>query len=191
MHMRKLLLSAVLVGVAACAGDSPTAPVAGGAAANQSYYRGPSLPGARRTQSALSGDFVPLNCVPRTSAQGSAVIGPAGGTLWIGAHRLIVPAGALTEKVLISGTVPEGRPFEIDLQPHGLQFRKAAGLILDARSCVDVPPIVYLIDQVNVSPPIAAIYSNWWKMIACPIWHFSGYAVAFYSGEEANAGSAQ
>jgi hypothetical protein len=78
--------------------------------------------------------------------------------------------------------VTEGKPFEVDLQPHGLTFSKAAGLVLDAASCIEVPSIVYLIDEETVSDPIAAIYSNWWHAIACPIWHFSGYAVAFYAG---------
>ena len=183
----------LLVAASSCTGDSPTAPVAtSDATATASYRSYGWMPGSRRTSSATSGKFVPINCTPRRSAQGSAVIGPAGGTLWIGTHRLIVPAGALTQPVLISGTVPEGRPFEIDLQPHGLQFRKAAGLILDASSCTEVPTIVYLIDQYNVSPPIPAIYSNWWHMIACPIWHFSGYMIALGdNGSEGHEVSAQ
>ena len=130
----------------------------------------------------LSGAATPLNCKPAHPSYGSAVIGPEGGSLIIGSNRLIVPPGALTKPVLITGTVPEGKPFEVDLQPHGLTFKNAAGLILDATSCLDVPNIVYLIDQVTVSDPIEAVYSNWWHTIACPIWHFSGYAVAFYAG---------
>lgn len=173
--MRKLVLATLaLAAAAACSGDV-TAPVAqssssASATAGNGYY-----PGWRRTGDAQAGKFVPLNCSPSKTAYGSALIGPSGGVLQIGTHKLIVPAGALTKKVLISGTVPEGRPFQVDLQPHGLQFRKAAGLILDATSCTNVPPIVYLIDQYTQTPPIPAIYSNWWKAIACPIWHFSGY----------------
>ena len=181
--MRKRFLLALALGVAitACTGDAPTGPTAKGPAAAE--YRSHGYhPGWRRTDQALTGRFTPLNCIPRVSAHGSAVIGPAGGVLNIGTHRLIVPAGALTENVLISGTVPEGKPLEIDLQPHGLQFRKAAGLILDASSCTNVPTIVYIIDQYNLGPPVAAFYSNWWKAIACPIWHFSGYMVAFDPG---------
>jgi hypothetical protein len=184
--MRKYLsIAAVLFAAVSCSGDTATAPVmqAPAANANSGYY-----PGRHRTADALAGKFTPINCVPRVSAQGSALIGPSGGTLFIGRHRLIVPPGALQSKVLISGTVPEGKPFEIDLQPHGLQFKKAAGLILDAPSCIDVPTIVYLIDQYTQSPPIPAIYSNWWHMIACPIWHFSGYAIAFNDpGSESDA----
>lgn len=178
--MRKNLFVLVTVVLAAACGDAPTAPVVSSAAPATAHYGSgykSTLPGSRRTGDALAGKFVPANCVPRQASHGSALIGPSGGVLWVGTHRLIVPAGALTQKVLISGTIPEGRPFEIDLQPHGLQFRKPAGLILDARSCVDVPTILYLIDQYSVSPPIPAVYSNFWKMIACPIWHFSGYVI--------------
>ncbi|HET9425810.1 MAG TPA: hypothetical protein VFO55_10595 [Gemmatimonadaceae bacterium] len=180
--MRKYALLAVsLLSAAACTGDVPTTPAPASASTRATTHRG-YYPGSRMLDLIEAGKLTPINCVPRVSSQGSALIGPAGGTLWIGRHRLIVPAGALTKKVLISGTVPEGRPFEIDLQPHGLEFRKAAGLLLDASSCTDVPTIVYLVDQYSVSPPIAAIYSNWWRMIACPIWHFSGYAIALGDG---------
>jgi hypothetical protein len=182
--MRKSFLPAMaLAAVVACSGDAPTGPVIAStspatASGTTGYY-----PGSRLTADVQAGRFTPVNCSPRITYEGSARIGPAGGVLRIGPHRLVIPAGALRRKVLISGTVPEGKPFQIDLQPHGLQFRKAAGLVLDATSCIEVPPIVYIIDQVNVSAPIEAMYSNWWKTIACPIWHFSGYMVAFADGE--------
>ena len=188
MRIRFLTASAALVAAVACTGDAPTGPVASAAPANTNYSSG-YYPGAKRTDAALAGKFIPMNCVPKRAATGSAVIGPAGGILTVGTHRLIVPAGALTQPVLISGTVPEGKPFEIDLQPHGLQFRKAAGLILDASSCTNVPTIVYLIDQYNQGPPTPAFYSNWWKAIAAPIWHFSGYAICLGLNSEGNEGS--
>jgi len=188
--MRKLIISALaLAAAAACTGDAVTAPPVGANAPAVANWGTP--PGSRRTPDALSGKFTPLNCSPRHEATGSALIGPSGGILRIGNNRLIVPAGALTQKVLISGTVPEGKPFQVNLEPHGLQFRKAAGLIIDATSCIDVPNIVYLIDQYTVSEPILAVYSSWWKAIACPIWHFSGYAIAFGNGNDGDAGSAQ
>ena len=180
--MRKFILAALsLAAAGACTGDAPTMPVASASSANADVGTG-YTPGWRRTQDAVDGKFVPVNCSPRRSASGSAWIGPSGGVLQIGPHRLIVPAGALTKKVFISGTVPEGKPFQVNLEPHGLQFRKAAGLILDASSCTDVPDIVYLIDQYTQGPPIKAVYSEWWKAIACPIWHFSGYMIALGDG---------
>lgn len=181
MKHRALLLPAAIVAAAfaaACTVDSSVGPRSGGSAfANV----GPNslIPGSNLTSMVLSGQLTPINCSPNDSSYGSALIGESGGDLLIGPHRLIVPPGALTQPTLISGTVPAGQPFQIDLQPHGLTFRKAAGLVLDASSCTDVPNIVYLIDGITPSDPIEATYSNWWHTIAAPIWHFSGYAVAF------------
>jgi hypothetical protein len=192
--MRRTILAPVAfvaaLAAAACTGDAPTAPVASGTSAVAQRGQG-WFPGQRRTSAMTSGKSTPINCVPKTSSVGTARIGASGGTLYIGRHRLIVPPGALTKPVQISGTVPAGKPFEIDLQPHGLQFRKAAGLILDASNCTNVPTIVYLIDQINVSPPIPAFYSNWWHTIACPIWHFSGYAIATGPTESPDESSTQ
>jgi hypothetical protein len=189
IHRLALLILGVAAGACSTA-DGPTTPVASTTHAN-AYLGTGTPPGWNRTLDAIAGTFTPLNCAPREIAQGSAIIGPKGGILQVGSHRLIVPAGALTSEVLISGTVPEGRPFEIDLQPHGLQFKKPAGLILDASSCVDVPTIVYIVDQVEVGDPIPAFYSNWWKAIACPIWHFSGYMIALGDNAESHEIGAQ
>lgn len=119
-------------------------------------------------------------CTPREPQYGTATIGPNGGELDVGPHRLIIPPGALQETVEISGTALEDSSTPtIDLEPHGLQFKKPAGLILDASNCTDVPDIVYINEIGVVSDPIPAVYSNWWHTIAAPINHFSGYAVAF------------
>lgn len=180
---RHLLTAAALLAAASCMSDSGTAPVARGATASSDRVNlMHELPGSQLTDAVISGKLQPLNCIPTSSSEGTAIIGPTGGTLTVGTHRLIVPAGALDEEIEISGTIPEGLPFQIDLQPHGLQFRKAAGLILDASSCLSVPDIVYLIDQTTISEPIEATYSTWWMTIACPIWHFSGYAIALGDG---------
>jgi hypothetical protein len=172
--MRKILLGLGVLAAAACSSDAPTVPAASRPATKAMSV----LPGSRLSVDGVVDRIALINCIPRTSATGSASIGPAGGTIWIGPHRLTIPAGALDEKVDISGTVPADKPFEIDLQPHGLQFRKAAGLVLDVTSCLDVPAIVYLIDEYTQSPPIEATYSTLWHTVACPIWHFSGYAIA-------------
>lgn len=187
--MRPYLILAVTIVVAGCAGDAPTTPASSSAATRNREYS--SYPGSSRTADALTGKFVPLNCTPREAAAGAATIGPPGGELHIGTHRLIVPPGALREWVHISGSVPADQHFRIDLQPHGLQFHRAAGLVLDASNCTDVPAIVYIIDEYNYGPPIEAIYSNLWMTIASPIWHFSGYIISLGENSEANENGAQ
>jgi hypothetical protein len=172
-----LFFLAAVVTASACAdlASSPT----------RSTRQDPSRSIGKAGLPATSGNFKGkvLNCVPKEASYGSALIGPAGGDLIIGTHRLIVPPGALTKLVLISGTVPADETFKIDLQPHGLEFKKPAGLILDASSCAGVPTIVYLIDDLVASDPVAAVYSHFWHTIAAPIWHFSRYAIAMRTCE--------
>jgi hypothetical protein len=167
------LFAAALITASACA-DFTSAPTR---SVRQDPSRSIGKAGLPATTTNFKGRV--LNCTPTEASYGSALIGPAGGDLIIGTHRLIVPAGALTKFVEISGTVPSGETFRIDLQPHGLQFKKPAGLILDASSCASVPTIVYLLDDLYPQEPIPAVYSHFWHTIAAPIWHFSGYAIAF------------
>ena len=177
---------AVTLTVLACAaltacGTSDTvapreAPPPVGSASQQGPTNPPGLKGAPQiieTRGGMKG------CQPRDAQYGTATIGPSGGELDAGPHRLIIPPGALNVTVVMSATVPEGGAPTIIFEPHGLQFKKPAGLILDASNCFDVPNVVYINEIGVVSDPIAATYSTWWHTIAAPIDHFSGYAVAF------------
>lgn len=137
-----------------------------------------SIPGSKGNgtdQNAARGNALACN-VP-SPLQGSAWIGPDGGVLDIGPHRLIVPPGALTKQTLLSGTIPTGNSIEIDFQPSGLQFRKPAGLIFDVSSCGPVPNAIFIDEVGGEDEHIQAIYSNWWHTIAAPIEHFSVYAL--------------
>ena len=119
-------------------------------------------------------------CERRDVAADSALIGPAGGTLRVGANELVVPPGALTAAVMVRGEVPEDTVASIRLFPEGLVFRKPAGLVLDTDGCADpgdAAKILYLDDAGNVLEEIDAHYSPWWKRVAAPINHFSRYAL--------------
>jgi hypothetical protein len=118
-------------------------------------------------------------CTPRDPQYGTATIGPNGGELDVGPNRVIIPPGALTTTVVVSGTSPADADPTIILEPTGLQFKKPAGLILDASNCLDVPDAIYVNEIGVLSDPIPAIYSTWWHTVAVPINHFSGYLVAF------------
>lgn len=126
-----------------------------------------------------------VTCERHPTYVGSAEIGPRGGTLVVGRSRVIVPPGALTKTVHITATIPAGDHITIQFQfsPHGLVFRKPAGLVLDASGC-DIPSyyapsIVYLGDNGEILQYIQSYYSNHWHFVAAPIWHFSRYAVAW------------
>ena len=116
--------------LSACSSSDAVAPPRDQPSATASLDLGSQIPGYLgaphivETQGGLHG------CTPRDVQVGTATIGPSGGVLE-GPHRLIIPPGALTQTVQISGTTVEGETPTIELEPHGLQFRKSAGLVLD------------------------------------------------------------
>ena len=173
MRAPRCLLLTAAVGIAACAGSDATSPTSAPSVASMDA----GLPGSVGKGTMTGGGF--NGCTPSNPQYGTAIIGPSGGELIVGNHRLIVPAGALAQTIQISGSAPAAETPTIFLEPHGLQFRRPAGLILDASNCTDVPSVVYLNDIGGVSEPIPATYSTLWRTIAVPIDHFSGYAVAF------------
>jgi hypothetical protein len=182
MMRRRLSLLAAVVLVAACNASDSTAPQSNRdhAAANRSsmvgyIHDGHMIPGSGGLAGAATQEHHPLACSVPVALWGSAIIGAKGGELVVGTHRLIVPAGALTEDTQLSATVPAGSLMEIHFEPHGLQFKKPAGLVIDASACGEVPNVVYLDEMGGIAEHIRAVFSTWWHTIAAPIDHFSGY----------------
>jgi hypothetical protein len=174
-----VLTAATLTAGIGCAGTDTTAP-ARVATSGASADKGSIPPGSVGAPHIITNGAGMIGCTPRDPQYGAATIGPSGGELDIGPHRLIIPPGALQQFVEVSGTVTEDSASpRIDLEPHGLQFNRPAGLILDASNCTDVPDIVYINEVGVISDPILAVYSTLWHTIAAPINHFSGYMVAF------------
>ena len=66
----------------------------------------------------------------------TSVIGPRGGVIAGGGAQLVIPAGALTEDVAITMTVPAGDFLDVQFAPHGLQFRVPATLSIAVRGTV-------------------------------------------------------
>lgn len=171
MHYRpSVIVLATLLAVAACGAPDSSAPTSG--AGRPASGQGT----LSRGQSQL------VHCTNRTAVADSGEFGPSGGTLVVGDNLLIIPPGALTDRVVIRGTVVADTVALIQFDPDGLQFRKPVGLVLDASGCdVDgyTPDIVYVDDQGQVLERIEARYSNAWHTVAAPIEHFSGYAIAW------------
>jgi hypothetical protein len=124
-----------------------------------------------------------VQCTLREAVRDSAVIGADGGTLIIGQNRLIVPAGALTEPTLITGTVPAENVASIRFEPSGLTFQRPAGLVMDVTGCEvpdpsAVPDVNYLDAAGEIIERINARFAPLWHTIAAPIDHFSQYAIA-------------
>jgi hypothetical protein len=173
---RAVVIALGVVFGAACAASDSTSPTT--LASRSTALSDGRVPGSVGAANAPGGGSL-RGCTTHDAQYGTATIGSNGGELVVGSSRLIVPPGALKETVEISGTMTEDAAPTIYLEPHGLQFKKPAGLILDASNCTDVPNAVYINEIGVASEPILAVYSTWWHTIAVPIDHFSGYAVAF------------
>ena len=78
-----------------------------------------------------------LGCTPLPYARTEQTVGPAGGTILVGPHRLVIPAGALAAPVLITAEAPADSVNSVRLLPHGLTFApgKPARLTLSYANC--------------------------------------------------------
>ena len=121
-------------------------------------------------------------CDPLKPVTTSALFGPAGGTLKVGPHRLVIPAGALADTVTISGSISGAAVDAIQFAPEGLHFNVGATLTMGTESCktLDQPTtvIVYTDDALNILETIAVSASTS-KTVSGTLWHFSQYAVAY------------
>lgn len=178
-------VAAALAGavLAACAGDAATlsplsAPTAASRLADVGLKRGFAKPRGNSGQK-----FAGTPCSTRITVTGTGVFGPSGGTLVFGTSSLIIPGGALKDTVTITATSLGGESSRVELRPHGLQFAKSAGLLLDTSGCaldgMNAPNVVYLSELGEVLQIIPAVFDPHWQTIAAPIDHFSGYAIAF------------
>ena len=123
-----------------------------------------------------------LICNPLEFASDVRIIGPAGGTLRIGPHRLVIPPGALKKNTVVSGQIPLlSLTPSVTLAPHGLQFERPVELTLSYQHCLlDLGrsrSVVYTDDDLNILEwPKSTDYRS--KLVTAYIWHFSRYAVA-------------
>lgn len=172
---RVVRLSFVVAGVVAlfACTDAATSPTA-------------MAPVASSAESHWGGDGPPANgrlvrCESQRQGWDSETIGPRGGELRVGANRLIIPAGALHTPVRITATVPTDDIAYIRFEPHGLVFRKAPLLVVDASGCDlggRAPDVVY-VQHGQILERIDARYYPQHRVVAAPIRHFSGYALAW------------
>lgn len=97
------------------------------------------LGGAREPSAA--GEPRLLICPNRQELRAEATIGPDGGTLRIGDHRLDVPRDAIAQPVRISGTLLADRLLKLELKADDADtygLRQPATLVLSYAAC-DLP----------------------------------------------------
>ena len=124
----------------------------------------------------------PLVCPTDKEYSETKVIGPFGGTLRVGPHTLVVPAGALNRNVRITATAPKGSYAEVEFQPHGLEFRKDVALTISYAQCGLLngrpPTIVYADDERNILEVLRTTIDRNRETVTGKTDHFSSYILA-------------
>jgi hypothetical protein len=124
-----------------------------------------------------------LICTPKNYTGKTKIIGPEGGELKVGKVKIKIPAGALTQRTVISGVVPASLLRDVEVSPHGLQFALEAELEIDYEEC-DQPEdfeyrVAYIDANRNVLEWTTSTNSRHGHKITAEIEHFSKYAVAY------------
>lgn len=187
--MRRFRLSALLVlallalGITSCS-ESPNEPETPSAPATNPVVAGDSaaLLGLPLDRLPIVGGL--LTCRPLPYAEAEKVIGPNGGTIEIGPHRLWIPRGALLTNVRIRAQMPRDTVNSLRLYPEGLQFRRSAFLTLDYSNCSLVrgllpKRIAYTTEQLRILSILLSFDNILAREVTAPLDHFSRYAVAW------------
>ena len=124
-----------------------------------------------------------LACAPLPYDSVTETIGPAGGTLAVGADTLVVPPGALAAPTVITGVTPADTVDLVQFQPQGLQFQQPASLTMGYGNCnllgLLLPKqVAYVSDQLQILdllPSLDLLQGT----VTAKVFHFSGYAVAW------------
>lgn len=111
-------------------------------------------------------------------------VGPAGGTIRVGGHRLEIPAGALSQPVLITAEAPADYVASVRFQPEGLQFARKATLTLDYSDCPAgrlnlLKRVAYTTDRLEILSFLLSRDNILLMKVSADLEHFSRYAVAW------------
>ena len=185
---------------AACGADGPSAPARAAPAvvANRSWAgmaRERPVAALRDTVTVLR-RIVPL----RRELATTAVIGPSGGDIRIGAAGVLVhfPAGAVAVPTTITMTAPAGWQVAYEFEPHGIQFAEPVTITQDLRKTIAVwaPSLLRTLEGdyyddttgdpyldprhlvANVKEHMGGSVNRRAMLLSFDIHHFSGYLVS-------------
>ncbi len=125
-----------------------------------------------------------MHCSAQPHVVASQVIGPRGGSINFGAHRLYIPSGALTANTLITAEAVSDSVNSVHFEPHGLTFLRKARLRLDYSNCKPILPgirhrVVYTNDFLQLLENVLSADYPEYEYTDGEISHFSRYAVAW------------
>jgi hypothetical protein len=187
-----LALAFALVAGLSCTTSDSTAPLAPTSEQDNPSFGliGDLTGGLTETVDGLTGTLVGtlgsvtdlLLCSPQPYAITKQTIGPSGGALKVGSHSLVIPKGALSEKVVITAEQIQGSTNSIRFSPEGLRFQKPAVLTMNYQNCALVllqKKIVYATEKLKILEVLTSLDLFKSKTVTAPIDHFSRYAVAY------------
>lgn len=124
-----------------------------------------------------------LTCSPQPYKSVTQTIGPAGGTIVIGKHRLVIPKGALKAKTTITAEQVRGSTNSLRFSPEGLRFETPALLTISYDNCLVTllkKNIVYTSESLSILELLTKSKDfPKYDYVTSPIDHFSRYAVAY------------
>lgn len=168
-RMTVFVLGLVLVAGVSCASDDALGP----SEPKQSLLPSASSSGAENLRL--------LSCSAQPHVAVTEVVGPIGGTIVVGSHKLVIPAGALTRNHTIRAEQVTGRVNSVRFAPEGLKFEGPAKLTLSYANCSPLllKRVVYTDELLRVLELIPSIDNSRTKAVTGDIRHFSRYAVAW------------
>jgi hypothetical protein len=181
MKTARLLTGAVLfaltLAIGSCSERGPTTPTASlDASDNSAELLG--LLGGTVQRIGL------LTCRPLPAASAQATIGAGGGTITVGPHQLVVPAGALAADVTITAYAPSGSVNRVEFQPHGLVFTRPASLTMSYANCdllgsLLPKRIAYIDGNLTILEYLLSVDDLLRRKVTGRVEHFSDYAIAW------------
>ena len=125
-----------------------------------------------------------LTCQPLPYQSTTQTIGPDGGTIQIGAHSLLIPAGALASPTTITAVVAPGTVNAVQFEPAGLQFQQTAYLTMSYANCnllgsLAPKRIAYTTDDLQILAYLRTVDDPIAQQVTGELYHFSEYAIAW------------
>jgi hypothetical protein len=175
--MSAVLLTAVLVGGVGCTSSDALVPSEPAAPASMAAGdpESPPLSGVFNSVSLLS-------CSPQSYVAVTKVVGPDGGTIVVGTHKLVIPPGALSRNYTIRAEQVRHPVNSVRFSPEGLRFAKPARLTMSYANCSPLlllKRVVYTDEVLSILELIPSLDNLQTGTVTGEIRHFSRYAVAW------------
>ena len=125
-----------------------------------------------------------VRCTPFSPSSVSRTIGPLGGALAVGPHRLFIPPGALDAPVEITAIAPADTVNRIRFEPQGLTFQRPALLTMTYANCGALASLVpkriaYTSDALAIVELLPTVDVLATRTVSGRLEHFSDYAIAW------------